>query len=129
MLQILTYMFAFYLVIKGIQVFQTAWCSSLSNKTGQLALGAITLIACVFGAVAFSVMQNKQVSSMGAGGLLSGMVSPSASGPSASAETDVTTTTAPGDETSANTTTTIENGDGTFSSATSPSRMRHHHHH
>ena len=65
MLQILTYMFAFYLVVKGIEVLQVALTSNREKRNGIIALGIVTLIACSIAAVGFVAMQEEQATSVG----------------------------------------------------------------
>jgi hypothetical protein len=60
MLQILTYMFAFYLVLKGIEVLQVGLASSRVSRVGPICLGAVTLGACILAAIAFVLMQDRQ---------------------------------------------------------------------
>ena len=64
MLQIITYLLAFYLVIKGIEVFQIALASGRDRRGGMLALGGLTLGACIIAALAFVSMQDKQAESL-----------------------------------------------------------------
>ena len=60
MLQILTYMFAFYLVIKGIEVLQIGLASSRTSRAGPIVIGGLALAACVVAAIAFVSMQDRQ---------------------------------------------------------------------
>lgn len=62
MLQILTYLFAFYLVVKGVEVLQIALASSRQNRAGIIILGVLVLGACVVAGIAFCVMQDLQAS-------------------------------------------------------------------
>jgi uncharacterized membrane protein HdeD (DUF308 family) len=64
MLQIITYLLAFYLVIKGVEILQIALASSREKRAGIIALGAITLLACIFAAIGFVSMQDRQAQSM-----------------------------------------------------------------
>ena len=64
MLQILTYMLAFYMVLKGVEILQIALASGREKRRGMIALGALTLVACVVAAVAFVVMQDEQAASL-----------------------------------------------------------------
>jgi F0F1-type ATP synthase membrane subunit c/vacuolar-type H+-ATPase subunit K len=64
MLQILTYLLSFYLVIKGIEILQIALCSNREKRAGVIALGIFVLIACVGAGIGFSFMQDKQAKSM-----------------------------------------------------------------
>src|SRR5262245_32456197 len=65
MLQIITYLLALYLVIKGVEVLQLALTSNRDKRRGVIALGAVTLAACVLGAIVFTVMQDQQAQSLG----------------------------------------------------------------
>lgn len=65
MLQILTYVLAFYLVIKGFEVLQIALASPRSDRTGIILLGVFVLAACVIGAIGFVAMQESQAASAG----------------------------------------------------------------
>lgn len=60
MLQILTYLLAFYLVIKGIEVLQIGLSSSRPDRRGVILLGVITLVVCIGAAVYFANMQDEQ---------------------------------------------------------------------
>ncbi|MBN8260977.1 MAG: hypothetical protein J0L59_01475 [Xanthomonadales bacterium] len=53
MLQILTYMLAFYMVLKGIEILMIAFASSRESRGGMIFAGALTLLACMVAAVAF----------------------------------------------------------------------------
>ncbi len=65
MLQIITYLLAFYLVIKGIEVLQIALASSREKRGPLIALGVCTLIACIIAAVGFTNWQDSQAKSIG----------------------------------------------------------------
>ncbi|PZT99867.1 MAG: hypothetical protein DI624_04125 [Brevundimonas sp.] len=60
MLQIMTYMMAFYLVLKGVEILQIGLASNRSSRKGLIVLGALTLFACVFAAIGFVGMQDNQ---------------------------------------------------------------------
>lgn len=64
MLQILTYLLAFYLVIKGVEILQIALASNRENRTGMIVFGAITLAVCIVAALVFVSMQDNQASSL-----------------------------------------------------------------
>ncbi len=64
MLQILTYLLAFYLVIKGIEILQIALASNREKRQGIIVLGALTLVACVLAAGGFVTMQDRQAESL-----------------------------------------------------------------
>jgi len=65
MIQILTYMLAFYLVVKGIEILQIALASNREHRSGIIALGVVVLIACVGAAVLFAAWQDQQAVSIG----------------------------------------------------------------
>lgn len=71
MLQIITYLLAFYLVIKGVEVLQIALASPREDKSGIVLIGWLTLIACVVAAGVFVTWQDSQ-----AGGLSASTPSP-----------------------------------------------------
>ncbi|MGA9742840.1 hypothetical protein [Candidatus Binatus sp.] len=60
MLQILTYLLAFYLIIKGIEVLQIGLASNRQDRSGPVILGVVVLLACVVAAVGFTIMQDEQ---------------------------------------------------------------------
>lgn len=64
MLQILTYLLCFYLIIKGIEILQIGLSSDRAGRSGVITLGALTLVACVIGAFVFTNMQDQQAISM-----------------------------------------------------------------
>lgn len=64
MLQIITYLLAFYLVVKGVEILQIALASNREKRGGIIAFGVLVLIACVFAASAFVTMQDKQAQSL-----------------------------------------------------------------
>ena len=64
MLQILTYLLTFYLVVKGIEVLQIALASNREKRGGIIVLGVLTLVACILAAGSFSYMQDIQARSM-----------------------------------------------------------------
>jgi hypothetical protein len=64
MLQILTYMLAFYMVLKGVEILQIALASGKDKRGGIIAIGTLTLVGCIIAAVAFVVMQDEQASSL-----------------------------------------------------------------
>lgn len=64
MLQILTYLLAFYLIIKGCEVLQIALSSNRDNRAGIIIFGFIVLAACIVAAIGFSVLQDQQAISL-----------------------------------------------------------------
>ena len=64
MLQILTYMLAFYFILKGIEILQIALASNRDKRGGIIAIGVLTLVACGIAAVTFVSMQDQQASSL-----------------------------------------------------------------
>lgn len=64
MLQIITYLLAFYLIMKGVEILQIALASNRENRQGIILLGALAILACLFVAGATVRMQDKQAESM-----------------------------------------------------------------
>lgn len=64
MLQIMTYMMAFYLVLKGVEILQIGMASSRPSRKGLITLGVLTLVACVLAAITFVGMQDEQAQSL-----------------------------------------------------------------
>lgn len=65
MLEILTYMLAFYLVVKGIEILQIGLAGSRPKRGGTITLGIAALTACAVAAFYFLRMVNAHVASMG----------------------------------------------------------------
>jgi hypothetical protein len=65
MLQILTYMFAFYLVVKGTEILQIAPASNREKRYGIITIGVLMLILCIAAAGGFAMMQDEQAKSVG----------------------------------------------------------------
>ena len=53
MLQILTYILAFYLVVKGMEILQIAVASNREKRDGIIAIGVLMLIVCIVAAGGF----------------------------------------------------------------------------
>jgi uncharacterized membrane protein HdeD (DUF308 family) len=64
MIQILTYMLAFYLILKGVEVLQIALASNREKRGGIITIGVLTLIACAVAAGSFVTMQDEQATSL-----------------------------------------------------------------
>lgn len=64
MLQILTYLLAFYLVIKGIEVLQIGLASNRDKRSGIIVLGALTVAACLVAAIGFAALQDQQAETL-----------------------------------------------------------------
>lgn len=64
MLQIITYLLAFYLVIKGVEILQIALASNRESRGGIIAFGALVLIVCIGAAFYFVNMQDQQAQSL-----------------------------------------------------------------
>jgi len=64
MLQILTYLLAVYLVVKGVEVLQIGLASNRDNRTVLIIIGVITLVVCIGAGFSFTAMQDKQAQSM-----------------------------------------------------------------
>lgn len=60
MIQILTYLLAFYLVIKGIEILQIGLSSNRERRGAVILIGLITLAICVFAAAGFVALQDEQ---------------------------------------------------------------------
>lgn len=60
MLQILTYLLSFYLVIKGVEILQIGLAANREPRTLVLSVGALTLASCIVAGIAFSAMQDRQ---------------------------------------------------------------------
>ena len=65
MIQILTYLLAFYLVLKGIEILQIALASGRPNRGGIVLFAAFVLVACILAAFSFVYMQDQQAMSIG----------------------------------------------------------------
>jgi len=64
MLQIITYLLAFYLIIKGIEILQIALASNRQSRGPIIILGTMVLIACIIAAGGFVFMQDEQAKSL-----------------------------------------------------------------
>ena len=64
MLQILTYLLAFYLVVKGLEILQIALASNRDKRAGIILFGVLVLAACIVAASAFVAMQDQQAMSL-----------------------------------------------------------------
>jgi uncharacterized membrane protein HdeD (DUF308 family) len=64
MLQIITYLLAFYLVIKGVEILQIALASNREDRSGIIIFGVFVLIACILAAGGFVTMQDKHATSL-----------------------------------------------------------------
>lgn len=67
MLQIITYLLAFYLVVKGVEILQIALASNREKRGGIITLGVLVLIACMLAAGGFVTMQDEQAQSLSRG--------------------------------------------------------------
>lgn len=65
MLQIITYMLAFYFILKGVEILQIALASSRENRKTMFFIAGCTIAACVIAAFAFIGMQDSQAMSVG----------------------------------------------------------------
>jgi|HubBroStandDraft_4_1064222.scaffolds.fasta_scaffold707643_1 hypothetical protein len=65
MLQILTYMLAFYLVVKGMEILQIALASNRGKRDGIITIGVLMLIVRIVAAGGFVMMQDQQATSVG----------------------------------------------------------------
>lgn len=60
MLQIITYLLSFYLVMKGAEILQIALASNREKRTGIIIFGALCLVACIYAAWEFIELQDAQ---------------------------------------------------------------------
>jgi len=64
MLQIITYLLAFYLIVKGFEILQIGLASNREKRGGIIFFGVLILIACVIAAIIFVTMQDQQAISI-----------------------------------------------------------------
>ncbi len=64
MLQILTYLLALYLVMKGLEILHIGLASGRTDRSGVITIGILSLIVCIVGALAFTTMQDSQARSV-----------------------------------------------------------------
>ena len=60
MIQIVTYLLAFYLVVKGFEILQIGLASNRANRAGLIVLGVLAVGACLVAAFAFTSWQDSQ---------------------------------------------------------------------
>jgi len=60
MLQIITYLLSFYLIVKGCEILQIALASNRENRGGIIAFGTFMLVVCILAALGFTIMQEEQ---------------------------------------------------------------------
>lgn len=72
MIQILMYLLAFYLVLKGVEILQIALASNRPARGGIVLFGAFVLAASVLAAAAFVGMQDQQAQSVGSAARIPG---------------------------------------------------------
>lgn len=65
MLQVITYMMGFYLVLKGVEILQIGRASAREDRTGMVVTGWVTIGICIIAAVAFIRLQDTQAESIG----------------------------------------------------------------
>jgi hypothetical protein len=64
MLQVITYLLSFYLIVKGVEVLQIALASDREKRRAIITIGVFTLIACIIAAFGFTYLQDIQAQSM-----------------------------------------------------------------
>ena len=64
MLQIITDLLAFYLVVKGVEVLLIGLASNRENRNQIILVGKLTLAACVIAALSFTSWQDNQASTI-----------------------------------------------------------------
>lgn len=57
MLQILTWMFGFYIVLKGVEILQISMASARQDRRGMIVWALIVLVICVAASLFFIVQQ------------------------------------------------------------------------
>lgn len=60
MMEIIIWMLAFYMVLKGVELIQIANASSRENRKGMFALAYFTLAVCIVAALGFVWMGDQQ---------------------------------------------------------------------
>ena len=64
MLQIITYLLAFYLVMKGVEILQIGLASARENRSPLIIIGVISIVACIIAAYSFTKWQDDQARSL-----------------------------------------------------------------
>jgi NADH:ubiquinone oxidoreductase subunit 6 (subunit J) len=64
MLQILTYLLAVYLVMKGVEIFQIGFSSSRQDRSVAILVGVLSLAACIVAAAWLVMLQDQQASAL-----------------------------------------------------------------
>jgi hypothetical protein len=64
MLQIITYLLGFYLIMKGVEILQIGISSSRTDRVPMIAIGVISILACAIAAYSFIKWQDEQAQSM-----------------------------------------------------------------
>jgi len=59
MLQIITYLLGFYLIVKGLEILQIGLSSNRDDRTGVIMFGAVVFVLCMVMAIIFVTMQDK----------------------------------------------------------------------
>lgn len=64
MLQIITYLLAFYLVVKGVEILQIGLASGRADRRAVIVIGILALVICICAAGVFVIMQDEQAQSL-----------------------------------------------------------------
>jgi uncharacterized membrane protein HdeD (DUF308 family) len=64
MLQIITYLLAFYLIMKGVEILQIGLASGREPRTPMVVIGVLSIIACGIAGYSFVTWQDQQAISM-----------------------------------------------------------------
>jgi hypothetical protein len=64
MLQIITWILCFYLVLKGVEILQISLASSRENRASMIIWAVVVLAICIVAAGGFIAMQDQQASSL-----------------------------------------------------------------
>lgn len=60
MLQIITYLLAFYLIVKGLEILQISLASNREKRGGQIVWAIFILVVCTLAAGFFVILQEEQ---------------------------------------------------------------------
>lgn len=64
MLQVLTYLLAFYLCMKGVEILQLALVSNREDRSWPMTIGVLSLLGCIAAAMFFVGLQDSQAMSL-----------------------------------------------------------------
>jgi len=64
MLQIITYLLAFYLIMKGVEILQIGLASARESRAPLVAVGVLSILACAIAGFSFVTWQDRQALSI-----------------------------------------------------------------